>query len=197
MRQHYLSLDVESLGLFGPPFAVGFCLVDESGAELESGIYGWDFKIFSNLLYWDYASNDSTRWEINHKDEYWVLENVIPALPPLWANCKGIIDFYQRFYKEVWDVCFFKYPNLIAVSDCPFPVEFNFILEMLHSVGHRDMTHSPLPLIDVASVLLAHGYDPIATYKRREDELPAHDPCKDARQSIRLMLSVLKGKKIE
>jgi hypothetical protein len=43
--------------------------------------------------------------------------------------------------------------------------------------------------------MLLSGRDPLATYERLPNELPAHDPMADARQSARLWLECLGGVK--
>jgi hypothetical protein len=52
----------------------------------------------------------------------------------------------------------------------------------------------PYPLHDLASILLAHGRDPLAKNERLPEELPEHDPLNDARQSARLLHEVLSNK---
>ena len=46
---------------------------------------------------------------------------------------------------------------------------------------------------DLASVLLALGSDALAVTERLPDELPAHHPMMDARQSARQLAACLKG----
>ena len=50
----------------------------------------------------------------------------------------------------------------------------------------------PYPLHDLASVLLALGADALAVAERRPNELPAHHPLMDARQSARQLVECLK-----
>ena len=52
-------------------------------------------------------------------------------------------------------------------------------------LGHEN------PLYDLASVLLARGEDPLRRSARLTEELPAHHPLHDARQSARLFLDAL------
>ena len=74
----------------------------------------------------------------------------------------------------------------VLVADHPFPVETRFLDGLTrHGVA------MPYPLIDVASVRLAAGFDPIGTEPRLRNEEPAHNPLADARQSARLLLEAL------
>lgn len=183
--KHYLSFDVESLGLFGPPFAVGFVVVNKENDLLEEGLWGYDYRNLPPRL-----NND--QWTIQRGDREWV-ENSIGA-PEAWFNCPNIYKMAEAFYSD-WVGFKTIYPGLTMVTDCPFPVEFNFLSFMLHINRVRNINHSPYPVIDVASVLLAHGFDPLGDYPRLEHELPAHNPVADAQQSVRLFLEVLRNGK--
>ena len=50
---------------------------------------------------------------------------------------------------------------------------------------------SPYPFLDVASLITSAGGDPLGNLPRENDELPAHHPLHDARQSSRLLHTVL------
>lgn len=188
MPRNFFSFDVESVGLFGPPFAVGFVVVDQTGRELQSGLHGWDYRI-ENI---SETFGTDKRWSFTDDDREWVASNVIEALPAGWANCPTLEAMYESFF-TAWRGCKVLYPGLTMVTDCPFPVEASFLQEVLRTKGMRSMEFSPYPLIDVASVLLATGHDPTETFSRRDNELPAHNPLNDARQSVRLMLETLEG----
>jgi len=188
-RKYYFSFDVESVGLLGRPFAVGWVIVDETGKEYEEGclVSGTPIAII--------------------KESAWIIENVIPALPEFSersfledeyyispsSNCYDEYDMYEKFWKA-WTEAEKDYPGILMVTDTPFPVEAGFLLRM-HREGVIFLTleNSPYPLIDVASVLFAHGHDPIANYDRKENEMPVHHPTKDARCSVRIMLECMKG----
>lgn len=198
MKQNYFSFDVESLGLFGFPFCVGYVVMDEDGVEHESGIFGWDFRpvmgTFSDLLK---VSNDS-QWTWTEQDHQWVLDNVLPVLPKGWDGCQSVVHMCESFYNQVWVRCKRQHENLVFVTDCPFPVETHFLQEMLTAVNRRTMDHSPYPLIDVGSVLSGFGYSPTGLFMRRSDEMPAHNPISDARQSVRHLVDVLhRGGKLD
>ena len=192
--KYYLSFDVESVGLFGPPFAFGYCVVDETGKEHESGIHGWDYRPLVDLFQKLLQDNPDPQWTFTKEDQEWVAKNVIPGLPEGWANWENLNQFCSSIYDFVWCRIVQEYKPLTFVTDCPFPVEANFVNEMLRVMSHRSMKYSPYPLVDVGSMMLARGYDPLKTYPRKENELPAHNPVNDARQSVRQMLELLKGR---
>jgi hypothetical protein len=185
--QFYFSFDVEAQGLFGEPFAVGWVVVNQDGHELEEGFLACPVHF-------------------HPEEDAWVIENVLPTLPEVpdllnlqkeewgyrvdYVNCINKYIFLLCFW-NVWTKAKQKYPGIMMVTDCPFPVEANFLLRVQQTAKFR-MDESPYPLVDVASVLLACGKDPTASYDRQLDELPAHNPVNDARQSVRIMLEAMR-----
>lgn len=178
MAQYYFSFDVESDGLFGSAFAVGWVIVDDKGNELEEGYLGCPHPFMAP------ADN-------------WVIKNVLPALPKTdggptfgapWANCYNRMDMVEFFW-DSWKQAKQDYPGIMMVTDCPFPVEAGFLLEIVKEYRpHITMEESPYPIIDVASLLVQLRQDPLADYDRLDTELPKHNPVCDARQSVRIML---------
>src|SRR5690606_2543186 len=80
----------------------------------------------------------------------------------------------------------------ILAAECPYPVETNF-LEKCRKDCEDGSWSSPYPLIDISSVRLAAGFDPVGKCSRRANEVPEHHPLKDARQSARLLLEALEA----
>jgi len=185
--KYYFSLDVESVGLFGRPFAAGWVVVDETGQELEQGYLAYAVDLLAET-------------------DQWIIDNVMPALPLLpksetvwdvhrtsrahYANCSCDYDLYRRFWTS-WTEAKQRYPGVVMVADCPWPVEANFLLRCWQEIGF-DMQDSVYPLIDVASVVLAAGGDPLGSFERLPNELPQHHPTADARQSARILVQQLK-----
>ncbi len=177
--RHYFSFDIEAAGLLGPPFAVGWVVVDETGTELEEGYLACPLALTAPP-----------------SDVRWVQEHVLPTLPifqneklPSHANCAGVTTMTNRFW-DAWLEAKEKYEDLVMVADCPFPVEAKFLfgVVVLRQLTMHDL---PYPILDVASVLAAADQDPLGENKRKENELPAHNPVNDARQSARLLVETL------
>jgi len=195
--QYYFSFDVESVGLYGPPFAYGWCIVDETGQEYAHNIM-WYRHPYLNLVdsaKLNTAASSDREYALTHHDTKWVREHVLPHLPKE-GRAPEESDMLYQFWND-WIGCTRWYPSLTMVTDCPFPVETRFLHKVMEETiycGRPDrlMERSPYPIIDVASVLLAHGKDPMATYERKPNEQPAHNPLCDARQSVRLMLEAMK-----
>lgn len=177
--KNYFSFDTESAGLFGPPFAVGWVVVDKHGAELEEGYLACPLTTTA-------PANDLR----------WVQEHVLPTLPifqneglPSYANCENLLTLMDRFW-GAWLEAKQKYENLTMVTDCPFPVEAAFLLGV--AVRQKlTVNTSPYPILDVASVLFTADRDPLGAGERKESEHPPHNPVNDARQSVRLLVETL------
>lgn len=165
MNKKYMVFDVESVGLYGPAFAVGFVVIDENGTELESGMWACDPP-----FHYDSANKDDAKW---------VSENC----PKLKINCMCMHAMREVFW-EKWQE--WKLKGALLVADCCYPVETNFLAECVFNDVENRKWNGPYPLIDIGSVLFSHGVDPVKTFPRLENELPIHNPLCDARQSARI-----------
>lgn len=165
---YYFVFDVECDGLMGPAFALGYVLLNRDGVELESNYFRSKHEV---------------------KDA-WVAENIEPLLPK--PNCTSLSELQEAFW-SAWTR--WRDRGAVLVADCPFPVETNFlascVLRKASQQGIDPIEISPYPVIDVSSVLFAKGKDPLAKHNRLPNELPAHDPVKDSRQSGRLLIENL------
>jgi hypothetical protein len=175
----FMVFDVESVGLHGEGFAVGWVVVG-GGKELESG-----------RLACPAAAAYGTR-----SGREWVATNA-PTMPNTHALPNDVRDAFWAAWLR-W-----KGRGAVLAADCPWPVEARFLAACVEEArdpmtsgtetpeGERDW-QGPYPLIDVASVRLAVGLDPLGTAGRLPNELPAHDPLADARQSARLLVEALR-----
>jgi hypothetical protein len=161
---NYFVFDVESIGLFGEGFAVGWVIIRD-GREAGYGRLACLARRASGPV----------------DGHAWVRDNV----PDLEPGCSSPENLRNVFW-EVWRAN----SDCVMVADCPWPVEVRFLDACISDSPDR-ATHSPYPLIDVASVRLAVGLDPLATEGRLPSELPVHDPLADATQSARLLLEAL------
>lgn len=172
--KYWFVFDVESIGLHGAAFAFGFVVLDSEGKTVAEGL-----ECCSMVGIWQYNGHPK-------EDRQWVADNV-PDLEPTVRSEHALREAFWYHWRE-W-----KSKGAVMVADCPWPVESRFLVECVGDAPHARKWEGPYPLIDVASVLLAKGLDPMATYPRRENELPAHDPLNDARQSARLLKEALHG----
>lgn len=168
----YMVFDVESAGLHGEGFAVGWVLIDDRGIEYANGHYGCPLEHARK------QDDDSLAWVKAHCD---------------WPdNCARPQDVRDQFWNAYNDY-FYGIPGMrtLLAADVPWPVESRFLHAVFADNPSR-RERAPYPLIDIASVRLAAGLDPLATERRFPEELPAHNALADARQSARLLLEALR-----
>lgn len=164
-----LVFDVESVGLHGEAFAVGYVVLNSDGVEIGSGA----------------AACPITTALGSDEDRAWVTENV--SLAGCWMLDKPIA-VRDWFWPIVQDV---KASGGEVWTDCGWPVEANFLSACIADDPEARRWAGPYPLLDVANVLLVAGMDPLGTYPRHANELPAHNALNDARQSARMLREAL------
>lgn len=168
----WMVFDVESVGLHGEGFAVGWVLIDERGIELSYGQLGCSPDI---------------AFPQDRESREWVQENCE------WVNnCASPRALRDRFW-YLYEKQFFGIPGrkTVLAAECPWPVEARFLQQIVFDDPSR-IKNMPYPLIDIASVRLAAGLDPVGSERRYQNELPAHNAMADARQSARLLLEALR-----
>lgn len=166
--QKFLMLDVESVGLHGEGFAVGVVVVGRSGILEE--------VVFSCAPEHAEGSED---------DLAWVQENV-PDLPRTHQTPREVRDAFWSFWQK-W-----RLDGAVLVSDCAWPVETGFLSACVRDSPDERNWRGPYPLYDLASILFAYGENPLLLTKRMPNELPAHHPLMDARQSARQLVTALR-----
>ncbi len=163
----FFVIDVESIGLHGTGFAVGYVVV-RGDTELESGIFACRPDVAR-------GSDDNRAW----------VNDNIPTLPDTHANPAMVRAAFWRQWQH-WQGL-----GAVMAADCPWPVEARFLAACVDDENGRDW-QGPYPIIDVASAILARGGDPLLTRERKEREVPVHNPLADARQSARLLIEALR-----
>lgn len=164
----FFVFDVESIGLHGEGFAVG------GGVYLENGAAQWEFRF----------ACDPNLARGSDDDRKWVMENV-PVLEITHRSLAGMRDsFWGQWIKA-------KQQDAKMAAECSWPVEAGFLAACVSDDPLSRKWTGPYPLHDVASVMLAAGMDPMATYERTPSEMPKHDPLADSRQSARLLAEAL------
>ena len=166
----FMVFDVESIGLHGEGFAVAWVVVNRDGERLGEGC----------------LSCDPAQCYGTDESRLWVGENV----PPLERTSPTKQHLSNTFWHE-WR--HWADQGAVLVADCAWPVEANFLSACVKLNHDEREWQGPYPLHDLASVLLALGSDALAVTERLPDELPAHHPLMDARQSARQLAACLKG----
>lgn len=159
----YFVFDVESAGLNGDGFAVGYAVVDDETCSTIAS---------------DWRSAGIASVPCGSSDLMWLGENLPQEVlrPESPLSLVALMDWFEQELA--------KFPGTMLVSDCAIPVESNWL---------RACGINPYPLIDVSTALLMAGRDPVGTYERLPYELPAHHPMHDARQSARILLECLQS----
>lgn len=166
----YFVFDVESIGLHGEPFAVGWTvtdgtLTDDHPTELDYGLIAIEPSLAA-------GTGD---------DRQWCVEN-IPPMPVTHLSMKAmLVDFWSRWMH--W-----KAKGAVMWSECGWPVEAKFLAMCVHVDYPKSKWDGPYPLHDVVTAMLCAGMDPMASYDRTVFEQPKHHPLSDARQSARLLM---------
>jgi hypothetical protein len=165
------SVDAESNGLHGQPFAIGAVVVDDEAGE-RCAFYG--------------------RCPISGPVDPWVAENVLPVLaglPETYGTYEALLAGFGSFLLEEA----FEVP---VVAHVAWPVEARLFAD-LYQVGEqsadpwRAASVMPYPLHDVASMLWLAGEDPtsvdgyLAKHGLPKPPGSAHHPLYDARAAER------------
>lgn len=166
----YFIFDVESVGLHGSAFAV-------AGGVYRDGIAVSEFVFCCPTV--------ACRGDAD--DRAWVNANV-PPMPITHSYPSNIRD---AFWHE-WEKAKASHPGITMAGECIWPVEANFIAACVRDEPQARKWAGPYPFHEIASVMLAAGMDPMATYERLPAELPAHNPLGDARLSARLLATALR-----
>lgn len=167
-NQKYFVFDVESIGLHGEGYAVGWVVVDATHKELDRGM--------TACVMADAQGSDS--------DRKWV-ENNIPLLPATVRNIRELREVFWAAWTQ-W-----KERGALMAADCGWPVETNLLSACVADDPQTRKWSGPYPFIEISTLLLSRGKDPLGTYPRLPGELPIHHPLADARQSARLLLEAL------
>ena len=174
MTDKFMVFDVESIGLHGEGFAVGWVVVSREGERLDEGCIACDPA--------DCTGTAESR--------LWVGEHV-PALPVTSATKQHLRNHFWHEWRSWAD------QGAVLVADCAWPVEANFLSACV-KLNHTEREwQGPYPLHDLASVILAFGGNALELTERLPDELPVHHPLMDARQSARQLVACLKAHNTE
>lgn len=166
----YMVFDVESVGLHGMDFAVGFVVVNGFGVEIQHGLMVCD--------------RNETFGTPNNLE--WCAKNI----PPMEITHSCPVEMRDAFWRQ-W--VSWKERGAILVADCAWPVEARFLANCVDEHPDEREWQGPYPLHDLGSILLAFGKDPLQKFGRKASELPEHNPLADARQSARILCETLRA----
>jgi hypothetical protein len=165
-----LCIDVESIGLHGEGFAVGFVVIDEIGAELECGLFSCSPASASGF----------------ESDRQWVRENV-PTMEITHDSPREVRRAFWACWRHWAD------RGSVMMADCGWPVEARFLSACVDDIGQDAAFQGPYPLLDVATLrAFARKVGVDVEIPRLSTELPIHHPTSDARYSARVWRELAK-----
>lgn len=128
MKENVLVFDVESTSLHGTGFAVGAVVSNRGGTVVDK------FELLSKEG--EALAND------------WVKANVIPALSDM-PTCDA-----DRELRDAFFAFYIKHKETAEIwSDCNFPVETNFLSDIVNDKFEERQWAMPYPLKDISTIV--------------------------------------------
>jgi hypothetical protein len=158
-----LSFDLETNGLHGKAFAVGAVLMDRNG------------KVHDEF---------SARSPLVGAVDPWVKANVLPAIADMPITHSSYVDLREAFWK--WYVAAEAKADYVLVKN-GYPVEYRFLLDCQEANLKERYWQHPFPILDLSSLLIQVGQNPLAHRPKLEqklatkDEYLQHHPLHDAK----------------
>lgn len=146
LPEKFLVFDVESVGLHGEGFAVGYVIIDQSGAELESGLAMCPDMAASGTP----ADRDWIRRNIRHALD----QKVEPPPTRMIAYYEEPIEV-RNFFWGVW-VHDCRDAGTWVLADCPWPVEARFLNDCVDDYPLARNQFGPYPIIDITTLVFAN-----------------------------------------
>ncbi len=179
MTDILMVLDVESVGLYGQGFAVGYVVIKS------------DDKTILDKDYFACPSDEASGTMENHS---WIEENVVPFLPA--PNCNSPEEvrgrFWERFqgWKNSPDLKRLGEDRFFLFADCGYPVETNFLNACVRDNEAERQWSGPYPLQEIATIRTVLGLDPTLSYDLPEDK--RHNPLEECLYIAPLLVDWLK-----
>jgi len=166
--EKFMVFDVESIGLHGEGFAVAWVVVNRKGKRLGEGCLSCDPILAAGT----------------GPNRKWVSENV-----PTLEITSGTVQHLRNTFWHEWR--HWSGLGAVLVADCAWPVEANFLSACVRLNPTEREWQGPYPLYDLANIIIALGGDALSVTERLPEELPAHHPLMDSRQSARQLIDCL------
>lgn len=167
----YMVFDVESIGLYGEGYAVGWVCIDKKGKEQKCG----------------YLACPSDNAIGADEGRIWIRENVDIHLP------EPNRETPKEVRKDFWDEWVrLKNEGYELVADVSWPVESNFLLACVWDNYENRKDLAPYPLHDVRNFYnFTNLAIELSKLERIGKELPQHNPIADARFSAKQWVKAL------
>ena len=163
-----MVFDVESIGLHGEAFAVAWVVVDKKGNRLDEGL----------------LSCCPSKAKGAFENREWVSNNV-PDLKITSPTRQHMLNGFWHEWRKWAD------QGAVLFADCCWPVETTFLSDCIRLNEKEREWQGPYPLYDMSNILITMGKNPLDISERKTDELPAHHPLMDSRQSARILIECI------
>lgn len=169
-KPYWCVFDVESVGLHGEGFAVGYVVLDRELEINETGLFACDWKAAR-------GNKSGIEW----------CERELPGLAWTHTSPRAVRKaFWERWM--TWRSC-----GGVLVAECGWPVEARFLAECVDDDPLSREWHGPYPMVELATLMEARGLDPMKPWDRLAEEMPAHNPLADSRLSARILIECLRS----
>jgi hypothetical protein len=173
-----LSVDAESWGVMGDIFWIGAVVYDEEGKEVGA------FSASVDPFLCSQAEPEDTDLLERSNTRVWLTANVFPHMKYRMHLPNGTIASLRDGF-WAWFQAVRANGEVHLLADCGLCIESRLLVDAIKDKPER-LSEAPWFVHDVATALHIAGRDPTGTYARRANEVPAHDPVCDARQTARL-----------
>ena len=112
--EYYFSVDVESVGLHGNPFAIAYVIFKEGGSIVDKCL--------------EYCPLDLT--DSLKTDFEWIKENVLPHFKDINYTCDNTKSLYENFWSS-WISSKKKYTNIMMIGDLSSWNKFHFTMHKI------------------------------------------------------------------
>lgn len=174
-----IVIDVETVGLYGDPYAVGWAVFKNGRLDSSGGVVDRFVAEGSNDRAGEGLRGSVPGWE-------WVAKNPPPESTRL-AKVSNRAELLMAFGRLLRG---HKSKGFQVAADVPSPVEAGLVIECAR-LGLIPFEDSPYPLWDIASIMACAGMEPLKEWARTEREEPRHCPVADAIQSGRLLFEAI------
>lgn len=166
---NFFFVDAETDGLYGPFISIAVIVVNSQYQELERHYWG--------------ICREQLKVETQ-----WVKDNVLPVMGQ-YEPCQNEEELLSKFW-SVWER---NSENTYGIADVCFPVEARLFEKCIRSDINDRMQKGPYPLIDLSSVLLAKGIDPLVDRKSLQKGKGAkqHNALNDVEMTIEIWKEVM------
>lgn len=163
-------IDAEVDGLYGPLLTLAVLIADQDGQVIEEFYAGLPKNLAS-------------------VETEWVKTNVLPFV----GNYHNV-DSEEELLDQVWRLWASYGKSAICYADVPFPVETGIWHRIMARQEKSSEQEGPFPLIDLASILLAKGINPLTNrLDLARKSFVLHNALDDVRLTNHLLTLFLGG----